>query len=101
MRVKRNLKISRTWSFDEKVSKVFDSHVNQSIPLYKEFHEQIASISEFYCKDNSVIYDLGCSTGNFIKEISRIKKMKLSNKNTILIRTGQIKVKLKYLGGTI
>ena len=74
MRSKSNLKISRTWSFDEEVSKVFDSHVNQSIPLYREFHEQIASISEFYCKDDSVIYDLGCSTGNFIKEISKIKK---------------------------
>tara|TARA_B100001964_G_C14180084_1_gene575782 strand:- start:350 stop:1057 length:708 start_codon:yes stop_codon:yes gene_type:complete len=78
MKTNKNLKISRTWSFDEKVSKVFDSHVNQSIPLYKEFHEQIANISEFYCKDNSVIYDLGCSTGNFIKEISKIKKKKLN-----------------------
>ena len=77
MRSKSNLKISRTWSFDEEVSKVFDSHVNQSIPLYREFHEQIASISEFYCKDDSVIYDLGCSTGNFIKEISKIKKKNL------------------------
>ena len=74
MKTKPNLKISRTWSFDEKVSKVFDSHVKQSIPLYKEFHGQIANISEFYCKDDSVIYDLGCSTGNFIKEISKIKK---------------------------
>ena len=72
MKTKTNLKISRTWSFNEKVSKVFDSHVNQSIPLYDEFHKQMSKIAEFYCKDDSLIYDLGCSTGNFIKEISKV-----------------------------
>jgi tRNA (cmo5U34)-methyltransferase len=71
-------KISRTWSFNDKVSKVFDQHVNQSIPLYKEFHKQIAKISEFYCKDDSTIYDLGCSTGKFIMEISKVKKQNLN-----------------------
>ena len=76
--LKANLKISRTWYFDKKVSKVFDIHVNQSIPFYKEFHQQIANISEFYCKDHSVIYDLGCSTGNFIHEISKIKRKNLN-----------------------
>ena len=55
MEKKINLKISKTWSFNNKVAKVFDVHVNQSIPLYKEFHKQIAKISEFYLKDNSVI----------------------------------------------
>ena len=69
-----NLKISRTWSFNEKVAKVFDTHVNQSIPLYSEFHKQSAKIAEFYCKENSIIYDLGCSTGKFILEICKYKK---------------------------
>ena len=71
------LKISRTWSFNSKVSKVFDNHVRQSIPLYNEFHKQMSKIAEFYCKDNSLVYDLGCSTGNFILEISKIKKNNL------------------------
>ena len=78
MNSKSNLKISRTWSFSNKVSRVFDNHVKQSIPLYSEFHKQIAKIAEFYCKDDSVIYDLGCSTGNFIKEISKVKKKNLN-----------------------
>ena len=78
MNLKNNLKISRTWSFNEKVSKVFDNHVRQSIPLYDQFHTQISKIAEFYCKDDSVIYDLGCSTGNFIKEISKIKRKNLN-----------------------
>ena len=78
MSSKNNLKISRTWSFNDKVSKVFDNHVRQSIPLYDQFHAQISKIAEFYCKDDSVIYDLGCSTGNFIKEISKIKRKNLN-----------------------
>ena len=44
MEKKINLKISKTWSFNNKVAKVFDVHVNQSIPMYKEFHKQIAKI---------------------------------------------------------
>tara|TARA_A100001015_G_scaffold274453_1_gene330842 strand:+ start:60 stop:767 length:708 start_codon:yes stop_codon:yes gene_type:complete len=78
MKLNNNLKISRTWSFNEKVSKVFDHHVKQSIPLYKEFHLQICNIAEFYCKDESLIYDLGCSTGHFISEISKIKSKNLT-----------------------
>jgi len=78
MSSKNYLKISRTWSFNDKVSKVFDNHVRQSIPLYNEFHTQVSKIAEFYCKDDSVIYDLGCSTGNFIKEISKIKRKNLN-----------------------
>lgn len=78
MKLNKNFKISRTWSFNAKVSKVFDDHVKQSIPLYKEFHSQISKIAEFYCKDESLIYDLGCSTGNFICEISNIKRNNLS-----------------------
>ena len=37
----------------------------------------MSKIAEFYCKDNSLVYDLGCSTGNFILEISKIKKNNL------------------------
>ena len=61
MSSKNYLKISRTWSFNSKVSRLFDNHVRQSIPLYNEFHTQVSKIAEFYCKDDSVIYDLGCS----------------------------------------
>jgi len=78
MKPKSYFKISRTWSFDKKVSKAFDKHVKQSIPLYDEFHKQISKIAEFYCKDESLIYDLGCSTGKFINQISKIKKKNLS-----------------------
>ena len=46
MKPKSVLKISRTWSFNSKVSKVFDNHVRKSIPLYNEFHKQMSNLAE-------------------------------------------------------
>jgi tRNA (cmo5U34)-methyltransferase len=71
------LKIKNNWVFDKNVSKVFDKHVRQSIPFYNNFQKHIVKISEFYLKDNSVIYDIGCSTGNFILELNKIKTKNL------------------------
>jgi len=75
---KINLNINKNWVFDKSVSKVFDVHVRESIPLYNKYQKQIAKISEFYLKDNAVILDIGCSTGNYIKEICKIKKKNLN-----------------------
>ena len=63
-RYKNLINFSNSWKFDRNVSKNFDQHVIQSIPFYKEFNSAIVSLSEFYMKENSTIYDLGCSTGN-------------------------------------
>ena len=71
------LNISDTWSFNKKVSDVFDQHVRDSIPLYDEFHKQTLKISEFYLKENSTVYDLGCSTGNFLFGLKNKKKVNL------------------------
>ena len=111
MEKKINLKISKTWSFNNKVAKVFDAHVNQSIPMYKEFHKQIAKISEFYLKDNSVIYDLGCSTGNYIYEVCKIKNEKLNiygiDESKKMIELAKLKTsifknnKIKFICGDI
>ena len=97
MKKKINLSISRTWSFNKNVSKVFDVHVVESIPLYNRFNKQIAKISEFYLKDKAVIYDVGCSTGNYISEICKVKKKNLKivgidqNKNMISIAKKKIR----------
>ncbi len=61
--------IEGTWKFDNNVAKVFDKHVNQSIPHYHEIQNYIASLSEWFMKDNTTIHDLGCSTGETIKKI--------------------------------
>lgn len=109
----KKLNISETWSFDNKVSQVFDQHVRDSIPLYDEFHKQTLKISEFYIKENSTIYDLGCSTGNYFLGLKNMKKINLigidnsesmikiakkrlsTRKNVKLINADLFKVKFK------
>lgn len=58
------------WKFKGEVAKNFDNHVNKSVPLYEEGHEVILSLSDFFLKDGSVVYEIGCSTGTLIKKIS-------------------------------
>lgn len=64
--------ISKSWSFNKSVSNNFDTHVVQSIPFYKEIIKMIAGMSEFFLKENSIIYDLGCSTGNVILSLCKL-----------------------------
>lgn len=58
------------WEFNEKVSEVFDEHVNQSVPLYTEIQNVVASLSDFFINSEYPIYDLGCSTGETISKIN-------------------------------
>ena len=55
--------INAAWSFSGDVAKNFDSHVCKSVPLYAEGHNLILKFSEFFLSDESVCYDIGCSTG--------------------------------------
>lgn len=57
------------WSFASGVAKNFDSHVEKSVPLYQEGHELILDITDYFIKDNSTVYDLGCSTGELINKL--------------------------------
>ena len=52
-----------SWIFNKNVAISFDKHVRQSIPFYDLIQKYITSISEWFIKDHSIIYDLGCSTG--------------------------------------
>ena len=66
-----------SWTFGGKVSKDFDNHIDKSVPLYKWTHELGLNFSDFFIKDKSIVYDLGCSTGTFVKKLSQ----RHSNKN--------------------
>ena len=54
------------WKFDEQVSQNFDTHVRKSVPLYEEVQKEVVEMSEWFVRDNSIIYDLGASTGETI-----------------------------------
>jgi len=58
------------WNFAGEVSKSFDKHVAKSVPLYHEGHDLIAKVSDFFLPDESLCYDLGCSTGQLISSLA-------------------------------
>lgn len=92
--------ISKTWIFNDKVAKKFDLHVKQSVPFYSVFQKHIAKISEFFLKNDALIYDLGCSTGKTIEEIFKLKlntKFKIIgvDQNKLMIKSAKQKLK-KY-----
>ena len=51
------------WEFKGQVVNIFDEHVEKSVPLYHEGHRLIKSLSDFFIRDGSICYEIGCSTG--------------------------------------
>tara|TARA_X000001036_G_scaffold414549_1_gene429871 strand:+ start:693 stop:1406 length:714 start_codon:yes stop_codon:yes gene_type:complete len=58
------------WSFSGKVSKTFDEHVDRSVPFYKEGHQLIVDMQEYFLQGESICYEIGCSTGSLTKLLS-------------------------------
>jgi tRNA (cmo5U34)-methyltransferase len=67
------------WKFNLEVSNNFDEHVSKSVPFYHEGHQLVVQIADFFLSDESICYDLGCSTGKLIHtlaERNRVKRVK-------------------------
>ncbi|GHQ81263.1 carboxy-S-adenosyl-L-methionine synthase [Helicobacter pylori] len=64
-----NQSLNKRFCFDEKVAHVFDDMLERSIPYYYEMLDLGAYFIAQNLKENTnakpLIYDLGCSTGNF------------------------------------
>jgi tRNA (cmo5U34)-methyltransferase len=59
------------WRFRGEVVEKFDEHVAKSVPLYLEGHELVCRVSDWFVKDGSRAYDLGCSTGALTVKLAR------------------------------
>ena len=64
------------WKFNGDTSKNFDEHVSKSVPLYNEGHDLICDISDFFLKSDSIVYELGCSTGTLTIKLAEHNKSK-------------------------
>ena len=58
------------WSFDGDIVEKFESHINKSVPLYELGHELILECADFFIKNDSICYELGCSTGLLLHKLS-------------------------------
>ena len=54
----------------------FDNHISKSIPFLKEGHELVAQVSDFFVQQDSICYEIGCSTGTLINKIANRNKGK-------------------------
>ena len=64
MQVGNDIKaLNANWKFSGDVSKNFEEHINRSVPYYQDGHKLIESLSDFFVKDDSLLYELGSSTG--------------------------------------
>lgn len=59
-----------SWAFSGEMVNDFEIHVKKSVPIYERGHELINELSDFFIKDDSVVYDIGCSTGKLLKDIA-------------------------------
>lgn len=66
----RNQSSIDDFKFTKEVSDVFDDMLERSVPFYREIVRMIAELSETFYQKDTVIYDLGASTGNILQEIS-------------------------------
>ena len=62
--------ISSNWKFSGSTAKNFDNHIKKSVPLYDWSHDISLKLSDFFLNEKTNVYDLGCSTGTFLKELS-------------------------------
>jgi len=58
------------WKFNGEVVELFDKHISRSVPLYKEGHDLICDMSDFFIKPDSLCYEIGCSTGTLILKLA-------------------------------
>lgn len=58
------------WSFGAGVAEAFPDHAERSIPYYRDGHELICYLSDFFVAPDSIVYDLGCSTGDLLKMLA-------------------------------
>ncbi len=71
-RLYSNGKVTEDFSFNNKVAEVFDDMLDRSVPHYQTVIKTTAAMIRQLAEPESVIYDLGCSTGSTLLELSRL-----------------------------
>lgn len=58
------------WTFGNDVPATFVDHIRQSVPLYEMGHDLICQLSDFFVRNDSVVYEIGTSTGELIRKLA-------------------------------
>ena len=59
------------WKFNGEMVEQFETHVEKSVPLYREGHDLVANLSDYFVKEDSICYELGSSTGTLTHKLAK------------------------------
>lgn len=62
------------FKFNKTVVSVFDDMVSRSVPFYGEMQRMTAELAADFVKENTCVYDLGCSTGTTLIGLNSLVK---------------------------
>jgi tRNA (cmo5U34)-methyltransferase len=57
------------WKFTGDTVKNFRNHIKKSVPFYDEGQNLICKLSDFFIKNNSICYEIGCSLGDLLLKL--------------------------------
>ncbi len=57
------------FTFDEKVSSVFDDMVSRSVPFYGEIQRMVCELAADFAVPGTNVYDIGCATGTTLEAL--------------------------------
>ncbi|MCP3891545.1 MAG: carboxy-S-adenosyl-L-methionine synthase CmoA [Desulfobulbaceae bacterium] len=69
-------RVEEDFVFSERVVEVFDDMIDRSIPFYAQVIESSAQLLDRFLAEGDSVYDLGCSTGSSLLELSRLAQTK-------------------------
>jgi tRNA (cmo5U34)-methyltransferase len=58
------------WTFGGSVAETFVDHVRRSVPYYDAGHDLVCQLSDFFCRADSVCYEVGVSTGQLLRKLA-------------------------------
>lgn len=58
------------WTFGGNVADSFEDHIERSVPYYREGHELIARVSDWFLHNGAVGIEIGCSTGALTRRLA-------------------------------
>ncbi len=78
MKIDKNINAKNAaWTFSG-IEEDFEKHIRKSIPFYDHGHDVICSYSDFFLsKKNSLVYEIGCSSGALTDKILEWNKDKI------------------------
>ncbi len=64
------------WSFGGRVAETFEDHISLSVPHYREGHDIVARMSDWFLHEHAAALEIGCSTGALTRKLAEWHKGK-------------------------